>query len=369
MSKTVIVFSTRFITPHAEDCLFSKANSKRKTFSSKQIVDFFWNDIKNDNKYVQLVKDYLKEDDTLNELVRYIESNKTQLEDLISKYGLSIAVSPNDFGWIEELLSNVNEPLEDLTRKYYAFNKGSDSIINESGKWIADHIKDDSSQQPFNIDDEASDVEGPWLLYRFSYYELNSNTDDVKVYAVWPLAKNKKSLQKDGEHLWVDALTDQFLTHLNPTADKLYLILHDDDIEKSIFKVLEYKKDGNLTRYIALFQHVDAMGAFLNNPRNNKPEIVKENVERMVKDAHKRKLLRDACDYITCTESDKSDHLLITAKELHELDNDKFRLIHEIAEKIKGCEDTATEQYIDCLKLELISQLNQQFINYMNFEN
>ena len=53
MSKTVTVFSTRFIDPLFDDRLFSKGHYDREVFSSKKLADFFWDDIKKDTVFLE----------------------------------------------------------------------------------------------------------------------------------------------------------------------------------------------------------------------------------------------------------------------------------------------------------------------------
>jgi len=374
MSKTVIVFSTRYISPLIQDGLFSEGKFKRMVFSSQKLADFFWKDIINSKDYLQLTKNYLldqfndcltkKQKDLENTITKYLNFVKEQ----ITKHNITVTDPTKNYTWIEELYpENIESPFDVIDSKYQNYIKAK-SIENYDSLWICENLelKKDAKQESFNLDPAKPNIEGPWLLYRFSYYELTNNDNNISVYAVWPLLKNANNKKTE----WIEALTDQFLTD---DTEELYLILHDEDIEKSIFKVLddnkvEIKDDiGNIiqtfNRHIALFQHVDEMGDFLLNPKSSDLTGIKDFIEDMIINARKLKLLRNAYDYII---NEDKKALLTSIEELKKLDkNGKFIDIVEKTARISSCDHSDSINHLDELKLQLICQLNQHIIDLM----
>ncbi len=371
MSKTVIVFSTRFIGPLHQNCLFS--NCTRKTFTSKSLANFFWDDIKQNKEYL---KSLLTDNYFINEkkqaLVEFLVSHKDELKRFISNNSLEHSFSTTDFNWIGFITNNpeFRLPLEEqrkLKELYMDYNKSIDDtsqLSNTDSLDLCNALKTDTYQRPFNLGVE-DDGKSPWLYYRFSYYELNPANDSVKVYAVWPLQFH--SPQQDRKYQWVEALTDQFLSDKldNNDATELYLILHDDDIKNHTpFEVIIDDTAKNAARHVALFQHdnIDEIGRFIKRvPNNSSPEEVKSYVEKMVMEARKRKLLRDAYDFF---KYHKSDQLLDATKKLYQLDKERFKDIYVDALVLSN-PGGMTIQYIDKFKLSFIGHLNKEIRDLM----
>ncbi len=381
MSKTVIVFSTRFISPLSNKGLFSKDNIKDPMpFSSDLLAKYFWDEFEHTKKKDFLeemvltdkyfTRQSLEELTETKELLTCLKKYKVQINNFIQT-NPDIQCSTVDFEWVSKLLNKMRgdgslgqEIIDSLTNN---FKKFKDCLKDGKSLWICDHLRNDKEQKPLNIDIGNTNKREPWLTHRFSYYELKSNNNnDVKIYAVWPL--ENKCHPTNGQYQWVEALTDQFLNVLNPNAEKLFLILHDKDIADSIFKVIIDDTTSKTARHVALFQHIDAMGAFLEYPKDNSIKAVESFVERMIISARKRNLICDAYDYITSTDSNKSINLQNTVTKLLNLDKNKFAEISDIANKILAYTGADTNQYLDSLKLDLIHELNQQLKNVMTYE-
>jgi len=374
MSKTVIVFSTRSIYPHSEDCLFSERQCQRKIFSHKDLADYFWNDIKQDEEHLKslLTDDYFS-NEKKQALVEFLDQHKEELEKVITKYELKQNYSTTDFEWIgditndSEIVYSDKEQLNTLSQDYFDSIDQATRIKTEDNLVLCGKLNNDvnAKQAPFNLDPEVDTqlYPGPWLHYRFSFYELNGRSDNIAIYAIWPL--DNASPLNDGSSPWLEALTSQFLD-LNSNAEELFLILHDNDIkDHTPFKVIIDDSVHGVARHVALFQHdsTDEIGSFISRaPNNCGPEEVSSFVEEKVTKARILKLLCDAYDYII---NDDVDKLWGAAAELIKLDNDKFKCIYEIADKIEGGTPTATKQHLDQLKLELIQILNQKLREYM----
>lgn len=380
MSKTVIVFSTRLISPFTQNGLFSETHIKRKSFSSSLLADFFWNDIREDDSFLKSILDnmfdsknnYTDSIYSLNEAIelsKYIKRKQEYFKAQVDHF------SPNDFSWVRGFLASNAGKQETIIRELMKKHAKLEAALKrkmQKSTWISEHLKDDlnADQRQHNIGNDENKKPGPWLSRRFSYYELKKNPkDDISVYAIWPLAP-KLTKDNDNEQ-WVKALSDQFLS-IEPDAKEFYLILHDEDIERSIFTLWQEEKELTVTlenqttiqvsRYIALFQHVDAMGAFLGDPRDSSPNGVKLFVEEMVNASRFRKLLGDTFDYIV---NDNATQLLINANKLTEYDKTRFNEILDIAQKIEKSTSSSTQQSLDKLKLELIQLLNREFNKFM----
>ncbi len=375
MSKTVIVFSTRFIDPLFDDRLFSKGHYDREVFSSKKLADFFWDDIKKDTVFLEslLTTDNYFVNEKKQDLIQFLSKNQDSFKNLIKENNIQTSFSTEDFTWTGDIFAeDIDLPLiEELSEKIEAYYNSIEKtqIENEDSLTLCGRLKKDTNnvQTPYNLDKEANTQlsPGPWLHYRFSYYKLkNKNSDDVAVYAVWPLYNISPLV--NGNSPWVEALVDQFLNVLNPGAEELFLILHDNDIEDHTpFKVIIDDKLGRTSRHVALFQHdsIDEIGSFLlKAPNNSCPEDVRDYVEEIFIEARIRNWLFEAYDYIT---NDDIYKLWKAAANLIKLNEKEFKDIYEIADKIEGGTPTATKQHLDELKLNLISILNQKLGEYM----
>lgn len=371
MSKTVIVFSTRLIWPEDENGLFSVA--KPKPFTSELLADYFWDRIKKDSSLLKtiLAGNYF-ENPKKDELLSFLHANEEELKTDIHKIDPNLKLEDffkPKFQWIQKLLAKA-QPFnlkEELKRKYQPYQKSikdTNEIKRTKSVELCNTLQTDSEQAPYDLDPGKPSVANkPWLRYRCSYYEF-SNTD-ISVYAVWPL-KTESTRDKSGNYEWVTALTDQFLDKLNPGAEKLFLILHDNDIEDHTpFKVIIDDKHGNTARHVALFQHEnqDEIGSFLLKTSNDcSPEDVKSYVEQEILVARIRKWLCDAYDNIT---NDDVNKLLDASTNLINLDQEKFKDISEKVNEIAGCTTNTLKQHLDDLKMELIQLLNQKLREYM----
>lgn len=377
MSKTVIVFSTRYIDPlnkHYKDRLFSGDHFHRKIFTSKLLADYFWNDIKKDKNLLRrlLINDYFLNKQK-QELVDFLNTKKIELEEVIQCLDPTKSFSTTEFTWIGNIFATGTDfPLKkELRAKHHAYRisiQDTTLIEREDSLEICEKLKTDTKQKSYNLDPAEPGVEGPWMTYRFSYYELNNNNNDVSVYAVWPL--ERESPYNKGKYPWIEALMDQFLTILNPDAKEIFLLLHDNDIkDHTPFKIIIDDTAGTVARHVALFQHdnLDEIGSFLSKtPNNISPEDVKSYIEGMVMEARIRNWLFEAYDYFT---NDDTNKLWNASANLIKLDENKFKAIFEIADKIEGGTPTATKQHLDELKLSLISILNQKLRDYMIINN
>lgn len=314
MSKIVIVFSTYFNSPVAEDYLFSKDTTTSRRFCSEKLCDYFWKQVLVDlNKIAEHRSDYLSrealidlneritkiKDDREKELKKYLSDNEDVLVGFLetnadeiktNNSGQQLAFSIDDFDWITKLsmlidYKKIEEDPNGVVSGLIEMNNESnkDETItcvdllkkDYNGVWLSKSLKDSGSQTPLDtvLSEGVSFGDQPWLHYRFSYYKFNKiegDPNDVSVYAVWPL-KNV-SPDDNGKKVWIEALTEQFLSlRENDDADTLYLILHDKDIEKetpfTIYSIDEVNKSSEpikkVYRCVVLFQHADNIGKFL----------------------------------------------------------------------------------------------------------
>lgn len=369
MSKTVIVFSTHRISPLVKNGLFS--NVEPKLFTSDILADYFWNRIKKNDEYLKsLLTSGCFPTSERKELIDFLDNNKEELETSIKKIIPTLSISKTDFKWIGDIIATAKHFTlrNELKQKYNAFkssiNNNIDIIKRKRGLELCNDLEKNSKQASYDLDPYNPSVEGPWLYYRFCYYELN-NKPDISVYSVWPLHFN--SSQQDGKYQWVEALTDQFLSDKlgNNDATDFYLILHDNDIkDHTPFEVIIDDTVKNAARHVALFQHdnIDEIGRFIKRvPNNSSPEEVKSYVEKMVMEPRKRKLLRDAYDFF---KNYKSDQLLEATKKLYQIDNKRYRDIYVDALVLSNT-GGMTIQCIDKFKLSLISHLNKEIRNLM----
>lgn len=385
MSKTVIVFSTRYIHPLVKNGIFSEGHYHRKPFKSNKLANFFWdrievqrkkailNEMVFTEKYFKIEK--LKELPEAIELLSCLNDNKEYINTYIQTHKLDISYDTDGFEWITVLLKQMRTDdssdqtiKESLSEK---FKKYKNCLLQDDEHllWICENLRDDIEQEPFSIFNGDSNRREPWVAYRFSYYELQNNTNDVKVYAVWPLSV-PNSKDDDGNYQWVDALSKQFLSKElgNDDATDLYLILHDKDIERSIFKVIIDDMTDNASRHVALFQHIDAIGAFLEKTNTDCVESIKKFVERMVISDRKRQLICDAYDYITSPKPEKNKDLQSAVTNLIKLDSNRFKQISEISNNIQNLENKSLFELLDKEKLRLISELNKQLKNALTYD-
>lgn len=320
MSKLVIVFSTYYNAPFGEgDYLFSDERTEIVPFTSQDLCDYFW------SKNKDLLSGYIASDpeqylseksltdindeivkiikDCQTELSKYLEGNKDLLtnylkenESIIKDYngGDSLEFTTDGFDWINTLLMLIEgnilkydnmgvikemqsrlDSIPDFNNAFIEFLKSKD------GFWLSQNLSNSGDQNPLDMSIAQGMCfnKGPWLYRRFSYYkyDVKDDSNDVSVYAVWPLGN--VSLDDNGKKVWIEALTEQFLS-LGENADvqTLYLILHDKDIEKetpfTIYSIDEVNKPSNSSekvyRCVALFQHVDRIGKFLMNKKLEK---------------------------------------------------------------------------------------------------
>ncbi len=306
MSKKVIVFSTYFNSPFRDDVLFNPKSSTPFPMSDKKLCDYFWNDIKDNINAKDVLKElpsYIKNEGKdeiegkirpiINDAYKELEAFVSKYKEIIDKDLTSKKINKdNEYKWIKTLkiLMDLNK-LEDsqlymdLFDKYKKCDEESikiDFMRTKGSQWIADNLKNEGQQEKFNVylTKDRETPPAPWIYHRFSYYRLNDFSDDVVVYAVWPIEEgspvkdeeNKKWL----DNAWIDALSTQFLT-LNEDAEKLYLILHDKDIKcNEISGVLDYPRlDSQTTvRTIALFQHTGEFGEILKDAGQTSKDLL-----------------------------------------------------------------------------------------------
>ena len=362
--KTVIVFSTYRISPISEDFLFNSCSSERKHITGKTICDFFWNMIKADginreDIFRRIWTSYLtkegknelwtkiEESERLckNRLIHFIQSNDEIKGDFIDPTEVDFKKYPlYKAGKISQLFK------EELKRyKEEAENHYIEVIKKQTGEWISEHIKQDGPQDSYNIkfpsnyngsSNELKDK--PLFSYRFSYYKLKESTDNIKVYAVWPLG----TMANESE--WIKALSEQFVGN----ANRLYLILHDKDIRNertaSPFEILPMDKFEECERFVALFQHNTTIGTFISKERGINE--IWEFVENQIRNYHilleSSEILQN-CNYEDLYNkcillSDKYEEIKICAEELKNGSNNieiKFRIRESIENAINEIMD------------------------------
>ena len=412
MRKTVIVFSTRYISPLVQEGLFSEGNfnNEPKPFSSVLLANYFWDDIinftthnsdtekekvKKENYFKTILNDQYFKKNKLMELLslgqgrrdfiqlvsklafysKKCDENTNAINDLIRQYSPTTIITKNNYDWVRELILDLTPELQTEWKwllelfqhwdRYYGTVKTK--ILTKNGQWVSKRLNNEATlnqKPPQNLDNGNIEKPGPWLAYRFSYYQHNMSDECVAVYAVWPLNYPSEK-NEDGKYQWIEALTDQFL-RINPDVEDLYLVLHDEDIEQTIFKVLdedkgEVKIDSTTTvtakRHIALFQHVDRMGTFLKNPPIDiDSKGILDFVKQMLIHERQRILLCNAYDYF---ENNDIDQLSKSTDELFSLDSNNYNDIHTTVSELKNDSSKSDDVLVE-LKKKLITLLNQR---------
>lgn len=265
MSKTVILFTTYYITPVKEDCVFNEKSVKTHILTGQRIREVFWNMLKDDSDYLQ------------NHLVRSISNpeeitivpvdsrlNNPEVTRLLEKYSINPESNKDWPNAIQlKMLSDPEEAQNVLSVGEIlnvVMEKPRVSLQEKDPSWLIDNLSGD--QLPFAIYNSSSFPHGPWLRNRFSYYELAScDRPDTSIYAIWAVQPSVDQTE------WIDALTEQVI-ELNNDVDEVFLILHNKDIGDSTFHVIESANNissgsKNIRRTVAVFAHVDEIGRLL----------------------------------------------------------------------------------------------------------
>ena len=390
MSKIVIVFSTYYNSPVAEDYLFSKETATPCRFSSKQLCDYFWKRFTNDylKGIAEDTSQYLSEkaltdlnerikqikDDRKTELEKYLTDNQDALVEFLEtnadtikgeNNGQSLVFSTEDLNWVAMLSMLINYKkiqadsdgvISSLMDKYNEYNKNvTDTYVDVlrnhyDGVWLKDNLIDKGNQEPLDIYVPLKigyKEQQPWLLHRFSYYKFNEETgepNDVSVYAVWPLLDPSPD-ESDDKKAWVEALTDQFFM-LEQDADELYLILHDKDIKPTPFEIFsdcvvqnKYDNNHDVQRCVVLFQHSNFVGSFLGQRvkvdvvnKNKSLSDIKTFVAEKVMDINV--YVKRIADVIALDETVDSATDITSVKDI-ENDEDTLNKINELSKSLR----------------------------------
>lgn len=261
MSKTVIVFSTYFITPNREFAFNKDSVLTPSLFTCERIKNFFWDRLKSNSFYLN---NYLKKG--LNDWSRFDTETKAyskeQIECFLKERGVDISsfeIDPmNTKALIIALMKGgVSAEIVQAFKEQFPQIQEINTSVSLEGVTLEELLQNlKSTQPPFDICNINKDDERePWLRHRFSYYELRKEESDIAIYAVWALGSPAK--KED----WIEALSEQFF-QLNMDVENLYLILHDKDFGMKSFSVIEPRVlvGNKYYRTVAVFAHVDEVG-------------------------------------------------------------------------------------------------------------
>ncbi len=293
MSKTVIVFSTYFITPNREFAFNKDSVSTPSLFTSERIKSFFWDRLKtnsfylnnylkkgliNQSRFDTETKAYTKEQIVCFLKERGVDTSAFEIDPMNTK-ALNIAL----------MKGGVSTEIVQAFKAQFPQIQEINTSVSLDGVTLEElfqNLKD--TQPPFDICNINKDDERePWLRHRFSYYELQPNEDsNIAIYAVWALGSPAK--RED----WVAALTEQFL-QLNADVENLYLILHDKDFGMKSFSVIESKVlvGNKYYRTVAVFAHVDEVGRRVVGKKGISAQEIYQQIIKIVEEEQKRSFL------------------------------------------------------------------------------
>jgi len=269
MSKTVILFTTYFITPNKKSGLFGEnAVDEQKLITGEKLQNFFWDRLKENKTYQEnYLANYIKNPASIR--VNNNSTDEDGISNLLKKHGIDVK-DPEAGKKLQRALIQENKPDEALgvTEELEKFYKQCSevSLEDKDFNWLVEEINPNKAQEPFDIYIERP-PEAPWLYNRLCYYKLKDvDRDDTSVYAIWAL--NSPAEQNE----WIEALTDQVI-NLDKDVEEIILVLHNKDIGNSGFKVvessksLEYKNVSNnkILRSVVVFAHVDEVGRMLDD--------------------------------------------------------------------------------------------------------
>jgi len=360
--KTVIVFSTYYNSPIWEDRLFSLKTAKPMPMTGNLLCNFFWKSIISDkNNGEELIRKvwnlYLTEKGKI-ELEKEINDRKSrQLSKLIEfinknpkvKERLNDKVEDMDFdNYLLYKAGKISKDFEyELELYQNAINNAPLEVLKEKdGAWVSMHLKNEGQQDayemkfPSNFNPSSSELKNkPLLSYRFSYYKLIEESE-TEVYAVWPL-----DTPANDENEWIEALSEQF----GKNANHLYLILHAKDVNPDIvFKVIPLEKYDDADRFVALFQHSGAIGAFLRGEHSI--DEICEFVENSVKNYY---YIMEASKLLAKEDFDKLE-------EICSILPDKYKELKDTAERLK---DDATKDAVKDEDIDKMESLINSLIN------
>ena len=353
MSKTVIVFSTYYLTPMREYLFGRESVNGPSPFDDASIKAFFWDRLRNDSYYVKncLVR-------CVNDPSVFSQSNQYSEDDIksfLTKNSLDptqFTIDPNDTLQLFKVL--VDQGLLDLAESFlktFPPNPDKNISVSLNGLSVDALLKQLTEKQPpFDIYQlNIKDTREPWLLYRFSYYALKGNNSDNAVYAVWALNQNT----------WISVLTNQF-KKLNPDLESLYLILHDKDIGLSSFAIVEPKhqiSDGGkeFRRTVVVFSHVDEIGKRILGKRGLTTKEVCRSIQEIVENKQKRGYLFSLVRCLASGSDDTEiDEFLEKIKGIDEDYHSKVKSITDSVKKDNGSKNVAENIYEALYKMNVL---------------
>lgn len=257
MSKTVILFTTYYITPDylGENGLFCRESIEESFLNASSTLKFFWERLQKDTNYINK---YLPACLNNPEEISYDPRlNDSLIQSCLQKCGLNPKDEPdwveklNDYVWSDESPFSGDE----ATSISDILNKDIEASLNgKSIEWLLENLNSSPDQEIFYIYTNSKDLKNAWLRARFSYYSLTiTNKAETSIYAMWPLS------QASNQDEWIGVLTDQIL-ETDPDVESIFLILHNKDIGDYSFKVIESEKElslkgRNRKRTVAVFAH------------------------------------------------------------------------------------------------------------------
>lgn len=374
MSKNVIVFSTYFNCPFQKDSLFNLESSTSLPMTDKELCDFLWDDIK-ENPNAKSVLDELplylndeskneieeearqREGNVCKELGEFVNNNKEVLDNVLEKYNV---IRDDNYNWIKmlDLLMTAkkdemkgSQVFIDLFAKgeKYKGNHKLEILKKKDSRWIARNLLNEGEQKKYNIylQEGTTADHAPWIHHRFSYYRLNDFSDEVVVYAIWPIELSYPIIDK--KNVWIDNLSKQFLS-LNNDVENLYFVLHDKDIKTNVISgTIDYPQlDNKAVRTVALFQHTGEFGQFLKDKDKTSVDVLKFVTLKLTTRGQVIEL------YEQTIKGDLSTMKVIKDK----LPDDKFKNIKDIISRLD--ENSLQEGKQDMEYYRLIAVLNDE---------
>lgn len=364
MSKTVIVFSTYFITPNIEYLFQKEAVGEPNLFDSDGIKDFFRRRLTHDPNYAsRYLVDCVIDPGVLSESNQQPNtySKKDDIEFFLRKRGLSpkeFDINPDDpralflqliRGKHADIAKSFKENFIDTGNK----TEVPDPLNGLSVDSLLEQLK--STQPPFDLYSlEKTNRSEPWLRHRFSYYVLKQEEgSDIAVYAIWALATPANQEE------WIGVLTEQF-KKLNPDLESLYLILHDKDFGLSSFTIVEPKhqiSDGGkeFRRTVAVFSHVDEIGKRILGKRGLTTTEVFKSIQEIVENKQKRGYL---FSLVRCLASGSDDTVIDEfLDKIKGIDEDYYSKVKSITDSVKkdnGSKNVAENIYEALYKMNVL---------------
>ena len=364
MSKTAILFTTYYISPIKEGVFCKEAVGDSHVLTGEKIIGLLWKRLVEDKEYQKNhLLSCIKNPESISKPPVDPRLENPVINELLAKYNINPS---SDSDWTNSLLKMMLCDNFDRTRvveisSILSTHFSTDPIISLEGKdstWLFNNLLPGKAQSPFSIYYSENFKPGPWLVDRFSYYELKqSNKTSPSVYAIWALNPVVNYVE------WIEALTQQVLL-LSPDAQEVFLILHNKDIGDSTFKVIESENsiivnDKSIKRTVAVFAHTDTIGRLL-----ERTDVTSQQIRNLLIDKclGREKLLSLAQD-LTLGHFDSAKKDINDLKEIRTL---FYKTLSPKLETIISLDNDKTKRAV--LLFDMINSINQMIRDFENAE-